>query len=74
MPPHDGIDPPSFAEVAELDAREVAAEHEYVVELDVAMHQLAAVHVLHGGRELPGHPLRVQLAQPRLCHVGREVA
>lgn len=69
MPSHDGVDPPGLAEVAELDAREVAAKYEYVVELDIAMHQLAAVYVMHRCGELPGHPLRVKLAQPRLCHV-----
>lgn len=71
MPSHHRVRSSRFAKVAQLDPREIAPEHEDVVELDVAVHQFAAVNVMHRRGQLSGHPLCVKLAQTGLCYVGR---
>lgn len=71
MPTHHRVHPSGLAEVAQFDPREIAPEHENIVQLDVTVHQLATVNMMHRCSQLSDYPFRVKLAEPSLRYVGR---
>lgn len=73
LSPNDAADPSRLAEVAQLDPRKVGFENKYVVEFDVAVHQIPRVHVLQSGSQLSGHSFCVQLSYSRFGNVRRQV-